>query len=158
MDNVSKFPKTFESKSRPAITGTKPPLLVPGRYEAEYFGCDVKLMFRGRPKLFMTFLVNDERHQIPVPLQRYYNLGRFNPKDKTSFEIGWKSNLWRDYIRLFGEPENPESTSSKDILGAFEGKMFMCNVETVYKDSEGEQLGKAAHYSRIQRIEGITNV
>jgi hypothetical protein len=151
MDNVSTLPTT--NRPRGALMGSKPALLMPGEYTASYYGHTTKIMFRGRPKLYLTFMVEDENR--PVALQKYYNVQRLIHRNITAFEMGYKSNVYRDYVRLFGAPKNIDSFTSEAFLQAFENKMFVCDVATVSKDSNDDELPYETRYSIIDRIKRV---
>lgn len=136
-----------------ALVGSKPPWVPPGEYEATCFGHTTKLMFGGRPKLFLSFVIRDKDGNF-ITLEKHYNLRRFLGQNQ-GFEIGHRCNLFRDYVRLFGYPKQLETFTSTVILNAFEGRAFTADIETVTKDWDGNDLTRDLHYSVIRRIKNV---
>lgn len=156
MSTISPLPvQQSINKPKAALTGSKPPLLMPGPYEAAFFGHTTKIMFGGRPKLFLTFVIKTEGRG--VSLQKYYNVQRLIKRNITSFEIGHKSNLFRDYVRLFGYPTDIENFTSELILSSFEDKTFICDVATVSTDGNDQPLPWELRYSIIERIKEVAS-
>ena len=127
-------------------------LVTPGLYSLVYVSHDVRFIFNGT-KLYMKFQIVGDDEFRGLELYRYYNVDRFQrPNGRKVTRAGWKSDLMRDYVRLFGE--RPRRTD-EICFGKFKDKVFCGEVVTVEQDSRGHDIPCLLQYSRVSNLGNV---
>ena len=127
-------------------------LVTPGLYSLVYVSHDVRFIFNGT-KLYMKFQIVGDDEFRGFELYRYYNVDWLQrPNGRKVTRAGWKSDLMRDYVRLFGE--RPRRTD-EICFGKFKDKVFCGEVVTVEQDSHGRDIPCLLQYSRVSDLGSV---
>ena len=101
----------------------------------------------------MKFRIVDDQKYEGTELYRYYNVDWLRrPCGREVIKAGWKSDLMRDYVRLF--EEKPRRTD-EICFRKFKDKMMWGEVVTVEEDSRGRDIHELLRYSRISYLKGV---
>jgi len=121
------------------------PILIPsGEYEVVLARYWKGILYGRSPKLVFVFRIVTEGPYYGQHLSRYYNIKGLTSR-KEIIPKGWHSDFVREYSKLFGMP-----MKLRDIgVRVYKGKVFMCSVRTVRKDSKQRLLPGDMQYSII---------
>ena len=151
-DDARLPPQTANDGPRGSLDGDLPARVKPGTYEVTYVRHEVRHLFGGRAmKLVVWFRIVTFGTGFGVILPRYYNVGKADRSARSTsiFKAGFKSDLYRDYVRLLGEAPTKRSPIS---MANFRGKVFEARIRFVDRDSKQQPLAGAAQYSIIDRL------
>jgi hypothetical protein len=135
-----------------SIDGDRPAQIKPGTYEVTYVRHEVRNLFGGRAmKLVVWFRVISAGPSFAVCVPKYYNVGKPDRtvRSTNTFKVGFKSDFYRDYVRLLDEI--PKGRARISMQG-FRGKVFRARVRFVDRDSKQQPIAECAQYSIIDRL------
>lgn len=119
----------------------------PGNYELTYLDYRTQVAW-GIPRVVVRFKVLDPGY-MGKTLERWYRVmslkGR--PNKYGNFKVGTRSDLYREYMGLFGE-SRPDRIS----FSGLKGRVVIAKVRTVEIDQHQKQLGKELQYSTIDEL------
>ena len=134
------------------IDGDRPAQIKPGTYEVAYVRHEVRNLFGGRAmKLVVWFRVIGFGPAFGACVPKYYNVGKPDRtvRSTNTFKVGFKSDFYRDYVRLLDEI--PKGRARISMQG-FRGKVFRAQVRFVDRDSKQQPIADCAQYSIIDRL------
>lgn len=124
----------------------------PGEYRLAY--CDYRTAVAfGQDRVVVRFKVADFGEQFGHQLERWYRVKRLRSKPKKygRFDVGRRSDLYREYVALFGEPGRGDRIS----FAGLKGKQVVAKVRTVTHDKDQNELPAELRYSVIDELLGI---
>jgi hypothetical protein len=104
---------------------------MPGTYEVTYVRHELRDLVHSRAKeLVMWFCVLNQGPAFGLHVPKYYNVGNTDPAEQhaSSFKVGFKNNLYRDYVRLVDE--NPRG-GNRVWINSFKDKVFKAEIRLV---------------------------
>ena len=129
------------------------PLIPEGTYQMTYASHST-FMFMGRqPKVAIFFRIVDPGDYFGFEIPGYYNVLKLNGKRGKSggFKVAKRSNLARDYCRVF--PTEPTPRLDRLPLSKMANVLIQGTVRTVIKDSSQREIPEAVRYSKVLTIE-----
>lgn len=132
------------------IEGEPPSLVAPGIYDLAFQYYETTYLFGRAPKVICRFIVATPGEFFERTLVRYYNVLTLNSKPRRggSFRIGWKSDLLREYVNLFGMPSRLDRLS----LEQMKNRIIRGRVVTVARDAKQRSIPEPLRYSVISEL------
>ncbi len=121
----------------------------PGEYKLAY--CDYRTaMAFGQDRVVVRFKVIEPAKHFGHELERWYRVKRIRSKPKKygRFDVGRRSDLYREWTQLFGEPLRGDRISYSKL----KHHVVIANVRTVVLDKEQKELSEEMQYSVIDEL------
>ncbi len=121
----------------------------PGEYRLKYLGYRTTVSW-GVPRVVVRFSVLDYGEYFEHELERWYRVKRLRgkPGKRGNYDVGRRSDLYREYTRLLGEPTRGDRLS----FVALKHKVVVAKVRTVTHDRKQQPLPEDAQYSVIDEL------
>ena len=135
------------------IKGDDSPLMPEGNYQMTYVSHSTYMFMGRQPKVAIYFRIVEPGDYFEIVLPGYYNVLNFIGKrgKSGSFKVAKRSNLARDYCRVF--PTDPIPRLDRLPLSKLGNVIIQGTVETVKKGFDQREIPEAVRYSKVLTIE-----
>lgn len=142
--------RTADSQAECSIKGEQPAIVDPGEYELVFKYHKTTYLFGRAPKVAAFFEIVTPGKFNGIVLPRWYNVLNLSSKPRKggTFDIGWHSELLREYVSVFGAPQRNDRVS----LTRYAEAVVVGVVEMVKANSKGRSIPEALRYSVIREI------